>query len=243
MNIKELPPLPPMPEPDSYLFQHEETGQTMFVDSQQVEWGFEKINPRLKKISGAFTEAQLRDYALQAIAQAPQAESEPVAGPTTYHQRFTEVVSLLCRAAPPADMVEGWLTPDADDHRLQEWAIEHSPNWSQGIGVLDAAHVMADQPAEGEGHETRNTHPAPGVPDDSKRLDYLQDRGATIDLIAGVANFYPMQFRVGGLHSSANIDVRAAIDTAMLTAAQAQKSTDPQDTYVNGLAQANNEQD
>lgn len=67
MTIKELPPLPPLPEPDSYLFQHEETGQTMFVDSQQVEWGFEKINPRLKKISGAFTEAQLRDYALQVL--------------------------------------------------------------------------------------------------------------------------------------------------------------------------------
>ena len=59
-------------------------------------------------------------------------------------------------------------------------------------------------------------HPAPGVPDDSKRLDYLQDRGATIDLIPGVAGFYPMRFRVGGLRSSANIDVRAAIDAAML---------------------------
>lgn len=69
------------------------------------------------------------------------------------------------------------------------------------------------------------THPAPGVPDDSKRLDYLQDRGATIDLIPGVAGFYPMKFRVGGLHSSANTDVRAAIDAAsVLTSAQAQKA-------------------
>ena len=64
----------------------------------------------------------------------------------------------------------------------------------------------------------QHTHPASSVPDDSKRLNYLQDRGATIDLIAGVAGFYPMQFRVGGLHSSANIDVRAAIDAAMLAA-------------------------
>ena len=62
------------------------------------------------------------------------------------------------------------------------------------------------------------THQAPSVPGDSKRLDYLQDRGATIDLIPGVANFYPMRFRVGGLDSSANIDVRAAIDAAMLAA-------------------------
>ena len=58
--------LPPLPEPDSYLFQHDETGQTMFVDSQQVEWGFEKNNPRLHKIGGAFTEKQLQDYARQA---------------------------------------------------------------------------------------------------------------------------------------------------------------------------------
>lgn len=65
---------------------------------------------------------------------------------------------------------------------------------------------------------SRPPHPAPGVSDDSKRLDYLQDRGATIDLIAGVAAFYPMRFRVGGLHSSANIDVRAAIDAAMFAA-------------------------
>lgn len=58
--------LPPLPEPDAYLFQHDETGQTMFVDSQQVEWGFEKNNPRLHKIGGAFTEKQLQDYARQA---------------------------------------------------------------------------------------------------------------------------------------------------------------------------------
>lgn len=105
------------------------------------------------------------DQKMEALRTAlQQAESEPVAGPTTYQQRFTEVVSLLCRASPPADMVEGWLTPEADDHRLQEWAIEHAPNWSQGIGVLDAAHVMADQPAEGDEHEMRNTRSAPGVP-------------------------------------------------------------------------------
>ena len=62
--------LPPLPAPDSYLFQHDETGQTMFVDSQQVEWGFEKNNPRLHKIGGAFTEKQLQEYARQAQREA-----------------------------------------------------------------------------------------------------------------------------------------------------------------------------
>jgi hypothetical protein len=52
----------PMPEPDSFLFQHDETGLTQFVDAQQVEWGFEKNNPRWKRVSEAFTADQLRAY-------------------------------------------------------------------------------------------------------------------------------------------------------------------------------------
>lgn len=57
--------MPEMPEPDSYEFQHEETGNTMFVDRQQVEWGFEKNNPRLQKIAGAYTTSQMRAYGEQ----------------------------------------------------------------------------------------------------------------------------------------------------------------------------------
>ena len=105
--------------------------------------------------------------------------------------------------------------------------------WSEWkrVEARSAIHTIDDALAEfrayiaqGYKYELRPlyTHPAPSGLGDSKRLDYLQDRGATIDLIAGVADFYPMRFRVGGLHSSANIDVRAAIDAAML-AAKAQK--------------------
>lgn len=50
-----------LPEPDTYLFQHEETGQTMFVCSHQVEWGFEAHNKRLQKICGVFTETKRND--------------------------------------------------------------------------------------------------------------------------------------------------------------------------------------
>lgn len=57
--------MPELPEPDSYEFQHEETGNTMFVDRQQVEWGFEKNNPRLQKIAGAYTTSQMRAYGEQ----------------------------------------------------------------------------------------------------------------------------------------------------------------------------------
>jgi len=38
-------------EPTAWIFQHEETGRTMCVDAQQLESGFEKANPRLKKIA------------------------------------------------------------------------------------------------------------------------------------------------------------------------------------------------
>lgn len=50
-----------LPEPDSYIFQHEETGLTQFVDAQQVQWGFEKNNPRWKRVSSAYTEQQVRE--------------------------------------------------------------------------------------------------------------------------------------------------------------------------------------
>jgi hypothetical protein len=51
-----LPSQPaPVQEPFGYLFQHEETGLTTVVDVQQVEWGFEKNNPRHQKIGPVYT--------------------------------------------------------------------------------------------------------------------------------------------------------------------------------------------
>jgi len=44
------PQPPAAQEPDAWLFQHEETGLTQCVDHQQVEWGFERNNPRWQKI-------------------------------------------------------------------------------------------------------------------------------------------------------------------------------------------------
>lgn len=41
-------------EPAAWEFQHEETGLIDFVDPQQVEWGFEKINPRWQKIGPVY---------------------------------------------------------------------------------------------------------------------------------------------------------------------------------------------
>ena len=47
-------------EPVAWMFQHEETGRIMFVEAQQLEWGFEKGNPRLKKIGPLYTTPQQR---------------------------------------------------------------------------------------------------------------------------------------------------------------------------------------
>jgi hypothetical protein len=42
-------------EPVAWMFQHEETARIMFVEAQQLESGFEKGNPRLKKIGPLYT--------------------------------------------------------------------------------------------------------------------------------------------------------------------------------------------
>ena len=69
----------PVQEPVAWMFQHEETGRTMCVDAQQVEWGFEKGNPRLKKIAPLYTTppaAQQSDVdAMIALARADEREA------------------------------------------------------------------------------------------------------------------------------------------------------------------------
>lgn len=103
----------------------------------------------------------LPSFARGILALVPQTDLPPLqpvsrgdwGKPTSYVDRFTEAVALLCRKSPPADLVAGWLDKDADDQRLQDFAADHAPAWAQGIGVLDAAHVMASQPTEDVAHE------------------------------------------------------------------------------------------
>lgn len=73
--------------------------------------------------------------------------------PTTYLQRFTHALSLLCGQTPPEEIVLAWLDKNIDDFRLQEFAIAHGPAWAQGIVLIEAAQLMADQPTEGVEHE------------------------------------------------------------------------------------------
>lgn len=78
--------------------------------------------------------------------------------PTTFIKRFADAVELLCKKRPSDEIVVAWVDRVDDDTRLQEFAIEHGPEWAQGIAVLDAAHVLASQPTEDVEHEPGPTH-------------------------------------------------------------------------------------
>lgn len=78
--------------------------------------------------------------------------------PTKYLQRFGDAMQLLCGGQRPSDAVMlDWLTPDSESIELQEFACKHGPSWSQGIGLIDAARLMANTPTEGVAHEMEPT--------------------------------------------------------------------------------------
>ena len=56
--------------------------------------------------------------------------------------------------------------------------------------------------------------PADSVQEDAARLDYLHSTGSTVEMLPGEVDFYPMRFRVGGLHSAVSPNLREAIDIA-----------------------------
>jgi hypothetical protein len=78
---------------------------------------------------------------------------------TTFVQRFTDAVAMMCGAEPPPEFVDEWLRKVEVNFvaRLQEWVLcqDGAPEWAQGVGVLDAAYLLADSPVEGLGHKDR----------------------------------------------------------------------------------------
>jgi hypothetical protein len=59
---KQCPKTQPEPEPVAWMFQNEETGLIECIDTQQVEWGFEKNNPRWQKIAPLYTAPLQREW-------------------------------------------------------------------------------------------------------------------------------------------------------------------------------------
>lgn len=81
-------------EPYGYAFQHEETGLEQVVDVQQVEWGFEKNNPRWQKLGPVY---------MHPAAPTPAGDAHRLA------DELTAAASLLETLAEdlPADDVSG----------------------------------------------------------------------------------------------------------------------------------------
>jgi hypothetical protein len=80
--------------------------------------------------------------------------------PTTHLKRFGDAMALLCSGVRPSDeLLSGWLDAEAEDNRLQTFAVDHGPSWGQGIGLIDAALTLAEQPTEGVEHEHRASAP------------------------------------------------------------------------------------
>lgn len=68
--------------------------------------------------------------------------------PTKYLDRLGDAMQLLCSGKRPGDdLLTEWINDT--NEKLQDFACEHGPAWAQGIGLIDAAMVMARQPTEG----------------------------------------------------------------------------------------------
>jgi hypothetical protein len=73
-----------------------------------------------------------------------------------------------------------------------------------------------------EAHQTevaRLTRENEGLAKDAARLDYLQQRGATVEFLPGGHGGY--FFRIGGLRRAVHADIRIAIDAALAGASGA----------------------
>lgn len=67
--------------------------------------------------------------------------------------RFQEALRLLTGSQPTIEMCKSWLADDNED--LQEWVNtqRYTPEWVQGIAIIDAARTLASQPVDGQDHQ------------------------------------------------------------------------------------------
>lgn len=116
----------------------------------EPELGYIKTD---KSNQPAFSARQMREAMKHAPQPAQATPSIPSDGPSTYEQRFTAAVAVICGVTPPAALVCDWINKAERHDDLQQWVGSYAPGWAQNIAVLDAAHQMADQPTEGGDHE------------------------------------------------------------------------------------------
>lgn len=95
---------PPLPVAEDFMYQHEDTGITGFIDAQQVEWGFFKNNPRLQKVRGVYSEAEMRAYVDADRALRPAATpAAPSAGVALNKKDLNKLLNDFARACAFGD--------------------------------------------------------------------------------------------------------------------------------------------
>lgn len=76
--------------------------------------------------------------------------------PTTFIERFGDSMEVLCGERPTDQKLSDWHSRKNEE--LQEFACNKTRlKWAQGICVIDAALLLAESPAEGEGHLPANS--------------------------------------------------------------------------------------
>lgn len=74
---------------------------------------------------------------------------------TNFVERFMDALELMCQARPPLEFIQQW-TDDVQVNgadQLQEWVLNNQwMDWATGIGTIEAAIVMADNPREDQEH-------------------------------------------------------------------------------------------
>ncbi|GER21306.1 hypothetical protein [Variovorax boronicumulans] len=136
------------------------------------------------------TEPKLPE-SLEAIRAA--LDAGPTSGP------WETVGSIVRTARRPEDM-SGLLIADCgihDPHRIETAAFIAACNPEAITALLDALKAR-----DAEIERLRG---------DAERLDYLQRRGATVEILPSGLSW---KFQVGGFHGAVNHDIRAAIDQA-----------------------------
>ena len=118
------------------------------------------------------------------------------------------IVEFKRTQASPASAPEGW-----------KWRRHARTRW-ESVGHWDSIEEMAYNDMLGRGWDVEKlySHAAPTPPvsedrKDAELLDYIQNHGATIQIVP-MAN-RTFGFEVGGLHKSRKLSVREAIDAAM----------------------------
>lgn len=73
----------------------------------------------------------------------------------TREKRFVQAIRLICRKEPPMRLVSNWFSNEEPaSYDLQDWCCNNSPDWVQGLAIINAATIMAQSPPEKPTHAT-----------------------------------------------------------------------------------------